>query len=125
MTRTASTSRRSGRRTGGSRPEIATFPAAVRFLNDRTDIERMRVVRYEEQTAQGDVVETRTFAEYDIFDGVFVPRRIILQRPLDDTSISMYYRELTLNPPTLSMTLRVGDSVEWVLIDENTSTSND
>lgn len=84
-----------------------------------------RVVRYEERTAQGELIESHNFAEYDLFDGVFVPRRIILQRPLDDTSISMYYRELTLNPPTLSMTLRVGDSVEWVLIDENTNTSND
>ena len=84
-----------------------------------------RVVRYEERTAQGKLIESRNFAEYDVFDGVFVPRRIILRRPMDDTSISMYYRELTLNPPALSMTLRVGDSVERVLIDENTTLPND
>ena len=84
-----------------------------------------RVVRFEERTAQGTLIESRTFSQYDIFDGVFVPRRIILQRPLDDTSISMYYRELTFNPPALSMTLEVGDSVERVLIDEKTNTSND
>ncbi len=84
-----------------------------------------RVVRYEERTTRGDLIEALNFSEYDLFDGVFIPRRIILQRPLDDTSISMYYRELTLNPPALSMTLRVGDSVEWVLIDENTGNTND
>ncbi len=84
-----------------------------------------RVVRYEQRTPQGDLVEARTFTEHDIFDGVFVPRRVILQRPLDDTSISMYYRELTLNPPTLSMVLRIGDSVERELVDENTGVSND
>lgn len=84
-----------------------------------------RVVQFEERTSQGTLVEARSFTEFDTFDGVFVPRRIILRRPLDDTSISMYYRELTLNPPTLSLNLRVGDSVEWVLIDENTDFSND
>ena len=84
-----------------------------------------RVVQYEERTPQGTLIEARSFTQFDTFDGVFIPRRIILRRPLDDTSISMYYRELTLNPPALSMTLRVGDSVEWVLIDENTNGSND
>ena len=84
-----------------------------------------RVVQYEQRTPQGTLIEARSFTEFDTFDGVFVPRRIILRRPLDDTSISMYYRELTLNPPTLSMALRVGGSVEWVLIDENTDFSND
>ena len=76
-----------------------------------------RVVRYEERTAQGDLLEARTFTEYDRFDEVYLPRRIILQRPLDDTSLSIYYRELTLNPPTLSFTWHVEDSVERVLID--------
>jgi len=31
-------------------PEITTFANAVRFLQDRTDFERMRIVRYDEQT---------------------------------------------------------------------------
>jgi hypothetical protein len=84
-----------------------------------------RVVRFEERTPGGDLVESRTFAEHDVFDGVFIPRRIILQRPLDDTNISMYYRVLTLNPPTLAMMLEVGDAVERVLIDENTGTTHE
>ena len=84
-----------------------------------------RVVRYEERSRAGTLVEARTFTEHDRFADVFVPRRIILQRPLDDTNVSMYYRELTFNPSTLSMTLEVGDSVERVLIDENFGTTND
>jgi dihydrofolate synthase/folylpolyglutamate synthase len=47
MSRTA-TPRRSGRREGGSQVDITTYPSAVRFLNDRVDVERMRVVRYED-----------------------------------------------------------------------------
>lgn len=84
-----------------------------------------RVVRFEERSLGGTLIEARTFTEYDRFDGVFAPRRIILQRPLDDTNVSMYYRELTFNPPALSLTMEVGDSVERVLIDENYELSND
>ena len=84
-----------------------------------------RVARYEERTAQGDLLESRTFIEYDVFDEVYLPRRIILQRPLDDTSLSIYYRELTLNPPALSFAWHVEDSVERVLIDEAYESSNE
>ena len=83
-----------------------------------------RVVLYEERTAQGDLVEARAFTEYDIFGDVYLPRRIILRRPPDDTSLSIYYRELTLNP-TLSFAWHVDDSVERVLIDETYESSND
>lgn len=84
-----------------------------------------RVVRYEERTPEGDLVEARTFAEYDVFDGLYLPRRIILQRPLDDTNLSIYYRELTLNPPMLSFAWHVDDAVERVLIDETYGSSHD
>ena len=83
-----------------------------------------RVVRYEERTAQGVLLEARTFTEYDVFDAMYLPRRIILQRPLDDTSLSIYYRELTLNPQPLSFDWDVKDSVERVLIDEAYGNAN-
>ncbi len=83
-----------------------------------------RVVRYEERTAQGDLLEARTFTEYDLFDAVYLPRRIILQRPLDDTSLSIYYREVTLNPQPLSFAWDVKDSVKRVLIDEAYGSAN-
>jgi dihydrofolate synthase/folylpolyglutamate synthase len=41
--------RRGGRRKPSAAAEIATFPNAVRFLLERTDVERMRVVRYDEK----------------------------------------------------------------------------
>ncbi len=43
-------SRRKSRAKTASPPEITTFPNAVRFLLDCTDYERMRLVRYNEET---------------------------------------------------------------------------
>ena len=48
MPRSAPTARKSPRRKRA--PDISTFPNAVRYLMERTDIERMRVVRYDDKT---------------------------------------------------------------------------
>lgn len=77
-----------------------------------------RVVRYEERRHGGDIVETRTFSDFDLIGGLFLPRRINLERPLDDTRIMIYYRDLTLNATDLTFDLRVSDSAERVLVDE-------
>lgn len=50
MSRGANTTRRSGRRADASPAEITTYPSAVRYLYDRMDLERMRVVRYDAAT---------------------------------------------------------------------------
>ncbi|MDY7108104.1 MAG: folylpolyglutamate synthase/dihydrofolate synthase family protein [Planctomycetota bacterium] len=50
MSRGANTTRRSGRRADVSPAEITTYPTAVRYLYDRMDLERMRVVRYDTAT---------------------------------------------------------------------------
>ncbi len=73
-----------------------------------------RVIRYEERTPDGDLNEVREFAEYRAVGGVTLPRRLTLQRPNDDASASLYYEEITLNPPSLSFDLRVGDNVQRV-----------
>jgi hypothetical protein len=83
-----------------------------------------RVVRYEERTPGGDILETRTFSDFDLFGGLFLPRRINLERPLDDTRISIYYRDLTLNATDLTFDLRVSDSAERVLVDEQHGSSD-
>ena len=53
-----STSRRKGRSKSTSPPEITTFPNAVRYLMERTDYERMRIVRYNEKTFKLDRMKT-------------------------------------------------------------------
>jgi hypothetical protein len=77
----------------------------------QVDPRRWRVLRYEERTPDGTLVEERRFADFTVIDGVYVPRRVTLRRPLDDVAASLYYRELTLNPARLSFDLRVrGDA---------------
>jgi len=50
MSRPATTTRRRGRKTSDPSPEIGTYSSAVRYLYDRTDVERMRVIRYDAST---------------------------------------------------------------------------
>lgn len=73
-----------------------------------------RVIRYEERTADGELVETREFSEFTTFGNVYIPRRLTLRRPLDEASASLYYQKLTLNPETLSFNLEVGRNVERI-----------
>lgn len=83
----------------------------------RVDPARWRVVHYEERTPTGDLVEERAFSEFGLFDGVYLPRRIVIRRPADETTGTLYYRSLTLNPSELSFPLRVGASAERVLVE--------
>jgi dihydrofolate synthase/folylpolyglutamate synthase len=57
MTRSTSPARRGRRRSGGSPADITSYSAAVRYLYNRVDLERMRVIRYDEPTFKLD----RTF----------------------------------------------------------------
>lgn len=71
-----------------------------------------RVLRYEERDAAGNLIEERTFSEFEAFDGVYLPRRLTFRRPGDDTAASLYYRKLTVNPPELSLDFNVNASVK-------------
>lgn len=84
-----------------------------------------RVVRYEESTRAGDLLELRAYSEFDTIDDFYFARRVILQRPLDDTSISIYYRSMNLNPESLSLALRVSDSADRILVDDYEGITND
>lgn len=75
-----------------------------------------RVVRYEERTPSGELIEERAFSEFTLFDGTYLPRRITFRRPLDHSSASLYYRELDLNPGSLSFDLRVSESADRIPI---------
>ena len=78
----------------------------------RIDPALWRVVRYEERTSGGALVEERAFSNFDEFEGVYLPRRVVLRRPGEEASASLYYRTLDLNPPSLSFDLRVSGDVE-------------
>ena len=75
-----------------------------------------RVVRYEERSASGSLLEERTYSEFDDIDGVFLPRRLTFRRPEDDTAASIYYRDLTINPSSLSFDFNVSSSVQRIIL---------
>lgn len=69
-----------------------------------------RVIRYTEFASSGEISEERIFSDYDVFNGVYLPRRIVFRRPLENSVASLYYRDLDLNPDEISFDLRVRDS---------------
>lgn len=73
-----------------------------------------RVVHYEQRTSSGELLEERVFSDYGKVEGVYVPGHIKVQRPQDDTFAALSYRELELNPGSLSFNLRVNDEVTRV-----------
>lgn len=85
--------------------------------NERTyavDPALWRVVRYEERTPSGMILEERVYSDFDLFHDLYLPRRVVYNRPLDDASASIYYRSLSLNPGEQAFDLRLGDNVERV-----------
>ena len=58
MSKVTPSSRRRRREPSTTPAEITTFPNAVRYLLDRTDYERMRLVRYNEETFKLDRMHT-------------------------------------------------------------------
>lgn len=84
-----------------------------------------RVARYEEFAADGTLVEERAYSEYDRVGGLYLPRRILFRRPLDDTRVSLFYRELTLNPTALDFAFRVSDNAKRVLVDDAHDRTNE
>ena len=83
--------------------------------NDRVhqtvDPTRWRVVRYEERTASGTVVEKRIFSGFRSVEGILLPNQAIFQRPEADVRATVRYQEMTLNPKRLSFALNVPSQV--------------
>ncbi len=75
-----------------------------------------RVTRYADFAPAGTLVEERTFSAFDIFEGIYLPRRVALRRPSEEARVVLYYERLRLNPPDLSFDLDVADSAERIPI---------
>lgn len=75
-----------------------------------------RVVRYEERDDAGALLDRRIFSEFDEFDGVVLPRRLVFERPQDDREASIYYRSMSLNPSRLRFELDVRDSADHIAV---------
>jgi len=75
-----------------------------------------RVSSYVRLDPNGAVEEERTYSDFSDFDGVVLPRRLVLSRPPQDTFASIYYNTLELNPPCLDLKLSVSDRAEKVYV---------
>ena len=65
------------------------------------DPTRRRALRYTERDPDGTLLEERRFSQFGRFGGLFLPRRVQLRRPQDQSNASVFYRDLTLNPSSL------------------------
>ena len=82
---------------------------------DRTrytvDPTRWRVVRYEEQTQTGTVVQKRLFSNFRPVEDVLLPSLLIFQQPAEDLRATVRYKKMNLNPSDLSFALNVPSQV--------------
>ncbi len=102
-------------------PWQVSADSALYFLHDpnrgvtlTVDPILWRVVRYEIRDPEGTIIEERDYTDFDRFQDLYLPRRIVYRRPLEKTYASLFYRDLTLNPANLVLTLDVGADVERV-----------
>lgn len=61
-----------------------------------------RVVSMEELSPTGEVRTSRAFAEFDVIDQLVLPRHVTLSSPMDNLTVTMEHRNLTVNPEELS-----------------------
>ncbi len=73
-----------------------------------------RVIRYEERDADGELIEERLYSDFQEFDGRMLPRRVTINVPPQETTVSLVYRDLSLNPSSLDFGLRINPSAERV-----------
>jgi hypothetical protein len=79
-----------------------------------------RVVNMEARLADGRLEEIRTFSEFDQFGPDVLPRRLEAERPLDGQKVWIYHRSIQVNPPELSMTFKIGNQAERILVRPST-----
>jgi hypothetical protein len=77
-----------------------------------------RVVRLEDKTSTGDLIERRTFEDFDRFGEFVVPRRIEVERPLVGEHYQVYHRAVQVNPEPMSFRFEIGRVDERVLVTE-------
>lgn len=77
-----------------------------------------RVVQLEDRTSSGDLVERRTFTDFDSFGRFIVPRRIEVERPLDRERFQVYHRSVVVNPENLSLRFEIGKVDENILVSD-------
>lgn len=75
------------------------------------DPTRWRVVRYEERSQTGTVLQKRLFSKFRPVEGLLLPAQLIFQRPTSGLRAVVNYQKMNLNPSNLSFGLNVPPQV--------------
>ena len=75
-----------------------------------------RIVRSEVRDSNGSLQEERAFLDFEAFDGLVLPRRIVVRRPGERFSATISHRSIVLNPDRLDLTFHISDDARHVRI---------
>jgi len=75
------------------------------------DPSQWRVVRYSREAPDGTVLEVRRYGDFRSVRGLSLPHSVTFQRPADDQSAAITYKEFRLNPSGLSFALGVPSEI--------------
>lgn len=75
-----------------------------------------RVTRYARTGDDGDVVEERLFGEFERINGVMLPTRVVFRSRPDDALVMLAYKDVRLNPGSLSFDFRVPTDVPRIFL---------
>lgn len=75
-----------------------------------------RVIRFEQRTPEGELVEERVFSAFTEIDGVYVPQQLHFRRPLEESAVALTYRRVEVNPDGMSFDLNVRSDTQRVRI---------
>ncbi len=77
-----------------------------------------RVVGFRQQDLEGTILEQRWYMEFELIDGILIPRRMTMSRPPEDTRLAMAIRRLQVDPPQLTFGLDIKDDTERTYLGE-------
>lgn len=78
-----------------------------------------RVIESEARTSSGDLIERRTYSDFDLFSGYVIPRRVEVDRPLAGERFQVYHRSFSVNPRPLTFDFDVGRVDENILVGDD------
>ncbi|MBT8401322.1 MAG: DUF4292 domain-containing protein [Rhodothermia bacterium] len=80
------------------------------------DPTRWRIERLEMRTDDNRLVEQKSYLDFRSFDGLDLPSRIVIRRPVDKISATIQHRAIDLNPESIDLTFPVKDDATYVPI---------
>lgn len=78
-----------------------------------------RVIRYEERTLGGQLIEERIFSAFAPVEGIYVPQQLRFRRPFEESTVALTYRRLEVNPDGMSFDLNLRSDTRRNLVGAN------